>query len=96
MQSKTFATLERPRFTSCSFYPFTYDQEGEAYVLFRHDKHTGEFRDFGDQYDSSTDSSIIQTAARSFLLKTSGMMAPMKLERRMTPSRIEKTIEEYS
>ena len=65
-------------------------------MLMRLDNEVNRLRDFGDELDSNYDGSIIQTAARSFMSKTSGLLTPEKLTRRLTSASIDKAINEYS
>ena len=83
MQSSSqLADLETPRFTSCSFYPYSLNENGEAVLLMRNKKDSKNsiyYTDFGSSL-RDTDYSIVYTAAYSFLRKTASLCLASELE----------------
>lgn len=78
--------METPRFTSCSFYPYSLSDLGEIVLLMRSKKDSKNapyYVDFGttvDEYPANKDVNIIFAAARSFLGKTGGICLASELE----------------
>ncbi len=95
----TRAELETPRITTCSFYPYSLNENGEVVLLLRNKKDSKNapyYVDFGSTYREN-DGNIIYTAVRSYLNKTAGgLCLASELETLATPSELEKKLKEFT
>ena len=74
-KDNNIAELESPRFQSCSFFPYSLNEDSEVVLLMRNKKGSKNpdfYVDFGTSYKES-DPCILYSAARSYLKKTGGL-----------------------
>ena len=75
-----------PRFTSCSFFPYSLNDLGEIVFLTRNkkdSKNSPYYVGFGTkikEYPGNKDANLVFAAARSFLDKTGGLCLASELE----------------
>lgn len=68
--------METPRIRSCSFFPYTLDENSEISILFRckksDSKQSGMYQDFGTTLKEN-EPNILFSAARSYIMKCAGL-----------------------
>lgn len=93
--------LEVPRFTSCSFFPYSLSDLGEVVFLTRikkDSKNSPYYVGFGTtfaEYPTCKDVNIVFAAARSYLDKTGGICLASELEIMANPAEINRRMQEY-
>jgi hypothetical protein len=95
---KTLEDIEIPRFQSCSFIPYTLNENGEVALLLRNKKDSKNpdyYIDFGTTVKEA-DPNIFYSAARSYLQKTGGLCLASELEVLNSTSEVEKRLKETS
>ena len=78
----TIAELEGPRFQSCSFFPYSLNEDSEIVLLMRNKKGTKNpdyYVDFGTSFKES-DPCILYSAARGFLKKCGGLCIQSEIQ----------------
>lgn len=76
------AELESPRFQSCSFFPYSLNEESEVVLLMRNKKQSKNpdyYMDFGTSYKEN-DPCILYSAARSYLKKCGGLCLASEIQ----------------
>lgn len=89
--------LESPRFTSCSWYPYSLNDNGEVVILFRNkkdSKNSPYYTDFGSTH-KECDYSIVHTAVKSFMQKTACLIVPSELEYMQSFEELERKLKEF-
>ena len=79
----TIGELEAPRFLSCSFYPYSLNEDSEVVLLMRNKKggkNPNYYIDFGTSYKEN-DPCILYSAARSYLKKCGGLCLSNEIEK---------------
>jgi hypothetical protein len=70
------SVLETPRIRSCSFFPYTLDENSDISILFRckktDSKQSGMYQDFGTTLKEN-EPNILFSAARSYIAKCAGL-----------------------
>mmetsp|Transcript_36934 Transcript_36934/g.56559 ORF Transcript_36934/g.56559 Transcript_36934/m.56559 type:complete len:116 (+) Transcript_36934:2-349(+) len=95
-KEQTIAELEAPRFLSCSFYPYSLNEESEVVVLLRNKKGSKNpdfYVDFGTSY-KETDPCILYSAARSFLKKCGGLCLASEIQYLDSPEEVQRILKE--
>jgi len=93
--------LESPRFTSCSFFPYSLSDLGEVVFLMRNkkdSKNSPYYVGFGStfsEYPACKDVNILFSAARSYLDKTGGVCLASELEIMANPAELNRRMQEY-
>lgn len=93
--------LEQPRFTSCSFFPYSLSDLGEVVFLMRNkkdSKNSPYYVGFGTNlvdYPACKDVNILFSAARSYLDKTGGVCLASELEIMANPAELNRRMQEY-
>lgn len=78
----TIAELEAPRFQSCSFFPYSLNEDSEIVLLMRNKKGSkcpDLYTDFGTSFKDN-DPCILYSAARSYLKKCGGLCLASEIE----------------
>ena len=97
-QTLTRAELETPRVTTCSFYPYSLNENGEVVLLLRNKKDSKNapyYVDFGSTYREN-DGNIVYTAVRSYLNKTAGLCLASELETLVSPPDLDKKLKDFT
>ena len=92
----TIAELEAPRFQTCSFYPYSLNDDSQVVILMRNKKasKTPDFySDFGTSYKEN-DPCILYSAARSYLKKSGGLLLTSEIKHLDNPEKIQKILKE--
>lgn len=95
---RTLEDIEVPRLQSCSFYPYTLNENGEVALLMRNkkdSKNSEYYLDFGTTVKES-DPNILYSAARSYLAKSGGLCLASELEVVNSHSEVEKRLKDHS
>lgn len=76
--SEIFNDMINPRFQSCSFYPYSLNEDSKVVILMRQkcqSNYPDMYRDFGTNYnaDKDYDPCILHTAAMSYIQKCAGL-----------------------
>jgi hypothetical protein len=101
MQSVTSTTImskmETPRILSCSFFPYTIDENSQLSILFRckksDSKQQGMYADFGTTLKDN-EPNILFSAARSYVAKTAGLCLDSELSNLSLPFEIKRILKE--
>ena len=81
-QELTIAEVEAPRFQSCSFVPYSLNEDSEVVLLMRNKKGSkcpNLYLDFGTSH-KDCDPCILYSAARSFLKKCGGLCLASEIQ----------------
>ena len=92
----TIAELEAPKFESCSFFPYSLNEDSEVVLLVRNKKgsKTPEmYIDFGCSYKEN-DPCILYSAARSYLKKSGGILLHSELKFVDEPEEVQRILKE--
>jgi hypothetical protein len=87
-----------PRFQSCSFFPYTLNENGEVVLLLRNKKDSKNpdfYTEFGTTVKEN-EPNIFYSAARSFLTKTASLFVASELESLNSATEVEKKLKESS
>lgn len=90
----TNAELESPRFQSCSFFPYSLNEESEIVLLMRNKKMSKNpefYVDFGTSYKES-DPCILYSAAKAFIKKCGGLCLASEIENLHDPEEVERIL----
>ena len=89
-KENTIAELEAPRFQSCSFFPYSLNEDSEIVLLMRNKKGSKNpeyYVDFGTSYKEN-DPCILYSAARSYLKKCGGLCLASEIENLDSPEEV--------
>lgn len=92
----SIAELEAPRFQSCSFFPYSLNEDSEVVILMRNKKggkNPNYYIDFGTSYKEN-DPSILYSAARSYLKKCGGLCLGSEIEKLDNSDEVMKILKE--
>ena len=93
---KTIADIEAPRFQSCSFIPYSLNEESDVVVLLRNkkgSKNPDYYVDFGTSYKEG-DPCILYSAARSYIKKCGGLCLENEIQHLDSPEEVMRILKE--
>ena len=92
----TVFELESPRFESCSFFPYSLNEDSQVVILLRNKKGSKSpefYTDFGCSYKEN-DPCILYSAARSYLKKSGGILLESEISFVDDPEAVQRILKE--